>query len=275
MAMDSRSGTEQVSEDKVCKQHEGAVVFYEGECPLCASSDSKSETERKLQKELTAAKSKIRKLHNHLKESEDAKLELDNYKKLAQKYSEENSGLESRIAELEKSKPAPQLNEPTPDAPINLDLVSSGASEIQETAVLKTASEAQPDTKSSPPIQTNNVELSELPPVLQAAVRKYLELNEENNFSIVDFRNIWFLRFLLLGAGEIVSILLFTYSFIFLGTFLQYSYTNSYFPWTWGSHFTETSVVWNQFTLGIGISIVALASSMAAQFFIFERKLKH
>ncbi len=97
-----KSSSDQVTEQKVCK-HEGAVVLYMNECPLCAQKGPSSDREAVLEKELATAKARISKLQSLTKDSSKSKDELANYKKLADKYAEENSELEAKIKELEKS----------------------------------------------------------------------------------------------------------------------------------------------------------------------------
>jgi DNA repair exonuclease SbcCD ATPase subunit len=73
---------EQVTEQKICR-HKDALVFYLSECPVCAQTRSKAEKaemETSLAAELTSANQN-----------------LENYKKLVEKYAAENSELESRI----------------------------------------------------------------------------------------------------------------------------------------------------------------------------------
>jgi glycosyltransferase involved in cell wall biosynthesis len=69
------------------------------------------------------------------------------------------------------------------------------------------------------------------------------------------FKNIWFLRTLLIVSGIIVSGLLLAYSIIFWNTFQSLGNTTSYFPWSWGLLYTNPATVMNLFAIGLGASI--------------------
>jgi hypothetical protein len=256
--------TESDGEGSLCHRHDGAIIRFEDECPLCALDDSKSETETKLEEELSAANLRIAKLESDIEQSPKLE-ELKNYKKLVEKYQEENSELEQTIQELERKKELPS-------SPVAIE-------SIPENKVVKSFVLQQEDEKVSSPVQQastvqNPPEAVSLPPALQAVAEQFRAQMDNEDSQSMNLHNIWFLRVLLLGAGEIVAILLLTYSFIFISTFMQYANTTSYYPWNWQTVVTQSDVVWNQFYLGIGISIVALAGCMGAQFFIFEKKLK-
>jgi DNA repair exonuclease SbcCD ATPase subunit len=97
------------TEDKECRRHSGAVIQYsQDECPLCVRERSKEENGSKLEKDLSAANLQITKLQSLL-EQQNPKLdeELENYKKLVEKYQEERSKLEATLQELEgQARPA-------------------------------------------------------------------------------------------------------------------------------------------------------------------------
>jgi hypothetical protein len=218
----------------------------------------------------------------HHQQSESSQEEIPDNNKNLVKSAVANAVLDKRIGEPEKSRePLPNLSraqEPgeasTPsefpkakfDAGNNVAQgLDTSEGRGQQVIQIKASGETLQDYS-----------LSSLPPQLAYAVQQYRALNEDE-FRLMNIKanlkNIWFLRILFLGAVEVMAILLFTYSFIFLGTFLHFANTTSYFPWAWKINYARSDPVWNEFTVAIVISLFALVASMAIQFFIFEKKL--
>jgi hypothetical protein len=230
-----------------------------------------------LESELSSAKAKIASLS---KESKLTKDSLANYKKLVGNYELENAELERKIEELEKTK----LTETKLQDDKLLDVVKAPDVKPAEEAKLEAAPRevrvvsSTPEKSERPVSASVPPELSDLPPALAAAVLQYRRTHEKEEYTVRslkgNLRTIWFYRILLLGAGEAIAILLLTYSFIFIATFLQFGNTTSYFPWTWSAFYTRAGIVWNAFYLGIGISVATLAACMVAQLYIFQYKIR-
>jgi hypothetical protein len=88
------------------------------------------------------------------------------------------------------------------------------------------------------------------------------------------FRNIWYLRFLIVFGIIAIAVLLFAYDLLFFVTFEVYSNTTSYFPWAWGVAYTDFYTVQFNFCLAVAVIEVLLAFAGALLYYYILPNLK-